>query len=85
MLRASVGLAGVLVSGKDPFAAPADPIQSVQSLIDRYYENSLNTHGANVGVVVGIVTADDLLVELTRQLSAIGDTIAEPADAEDSR
>ena len=60
LLRASVGLAGVLVSGKDPFAAPADPIQSVQSLIDRYYENSLNTHGANVGVVVGIVTPDDV-------------------------
>jgi hypothetical protein len=38
-------------TGKAPFAASADPIQSVQSLIDRYYEDSLNTHGANVGVV----------------------------------
>jgi CubicO group peptidase (beta-lactamase class C family) len=59
-LRAGGGLAAMIVTSRGLCAAPADPIQSVQSLIDRYYENSLNTHGANVGVVAGIVTPDDV-------------------------
>ncbi len=37
------------------------------------------------GAVVGIVTADDLLMDLARQLGAVGDAIAEPSDAGDSR
>jgi CBS domain-containing protein len=37
------------------------------------------------GVVRGIVTADDLVMQLGRQLSALGEAIAEPSDAEDSR
>jgi CBS domain-containing protein len=39
----------------------------------------------DTGKVAGIVTADDLLVQLGRQLSALGEAIAEPADSTDSR
>jgi len=39
----------------------------------------------DAGAVVGIVTADDLFVDLGRQLAAVGEAIAEPADSEDSR
>jgi beta-lactamase class C len=60
LLRAGVGLAGMIVTGKGPYAASTDPVQPVQSLIDRYYSETLDTRGANVGVVVGIVTPDDV-------------------------
>jgi CBS domain-containing protein len=39
----------------------------------------------DAGKVAGIVTADDLLVQLGRQLNAVGEAIAEPADSTDSR
>jgi CBS domain-containing protein len=37
------------------------------------------------GLVRGIVTADDLVVQLGRQLAALGEAIADPADTDDSR
>lgn len=37
------------------------------------------------GRLRGIVTADDLVVQLGRRLSALGDAISESSDAEDSR
>jgi CBS domain-containing protein len=37
------------------------------------------------GAVTGIVTADDLLMRIGRQLSAVGEAIAEASDAGDSR
>jgi CBS domain-containing protein len=39
----------------------------------------------DAGKVAGIVTADDLLVQLGRQLSALGEAIAEPTDSTDSK
>jgi CBS domain-containing protein len=38
-----------------------------------------------LGAVLGIVTADDLIVRLSGQLAALGEAIEEPADADDSR
>ena len=58
-LRTAGGLAGTLLTGAWPRGAIADPIQSIQALIDDYRRNSLNSHGANVGVVAGVVTADN--------------------------
>jgi beta-lactamase class C len=57
-LRASGGLGGMLVTALGSRRASADPIQSIQDSIDQYYRSSLNDHGANVGVIVGIVTPD---------------------------
>jgi CBS domain-containing protein len=37
------------------------------------------------GSIAGIVTADDLIVVLARQLSAVSDALADPSDAGDSR
>lgn len=59
-MRSGAGFAGMIVAGKGPHAAPADPIQPVQSLIDRYYSETLSNQRANVGVVVGIVTPEDV-------------------------
>jgi beta-lactamase class C len=59
LLRATGGLAGLCFAGLSPRAASADPIQSIQRLIDDYHRRSLNEHGANVGVIVGIVTPDN--------------------------
>ena len=58
-LRTAGGLAGTLLTGAWPRGAIADPIRSIQALIDDYRRNSLNSHGANVGVVAGVVTADN--------------------------
>ena len=60
LLRATGGLAGICFTGMGLRLASADPIQSIQRLIDDYYRRSLNEHGANVGVIVGIVTPDDV-------------------------
>ena len=58
-LQTAGGLAGTLLAGAWPRAASADPVQSVQSLIDDYAGSSLRSHQANVGVVAGVVTADN--------------------------
>jgi CubicO group peptidase (beta-lactamase class C family) len=60
-----------------PRAANADPIQSIQHLIDDYYRRSLNEHGANVGVVVGIVTPDNV-ARNGQVISAGGETLTNP-------
>ena len=57
LLRATGGLAGLCFAGMAPRVASADPIQSIQRLIDDDHRGSLNEHGANVGVIVGIVIA----------------------------
>jgi len=59
-LQATGGLAGMCLPGMRSQAAGADPIQSVQELIDTYCQSSLKDHGANVGVVAGIVTPDNV-------------------------
>ncbi|WP_374991440.1 serine hydrolase domain-containing protein [Bradyrhizobium sp. LHD-71] len=58
-LQATSGLAGTFFTGIWPRIANADPIQSIQNLVDDYCRESLNNYGANVGVVVGIVTPDN--------------------------
>ena len=58
-LRTAGGLAGTLVAGAWPRTARADPVQSIQALIDDYARSSLSSHRANVGVVAGVVTADN--------------------------
>ena len=50
-LRTTGGLAGTLVTGGWPRTASADPVQSIQSLIDDYAGSSLRSQRANVGVV----------------------------------
>jgi CubicO group peptidase (beta-lactamase class C family) len=52
------GVAGMTLAGLRPHAAKADPVQSIQGIVDDYYANSLAGHRANVGVVVGIATPD---------------------------
>ena len=58
-LRTAGGLAGTLFAGAWPRIASADPIQSIQTLIEDHANSSLSSHRANVGVVAGIVTADN--------------------------
>src|SRR5262245_33521718 len=58
-LRTAGGLAGTFLTGAWPRAARADPIQSVQTLIDDYSRNALTSHRANVGVVAGLGTPDN--------------------------
>jgi len=60
LLRATGGLAGICFTGMGSRLAGADPIQSIQHLIDDYTRRSLNEHGANVGVIAGIVTPDNV-------------------------
>src|SRR5262245_21500985 len=60
-----------------PRSAGADPIQSIQALIDDYSKNALSNHGANVGVVAGVVTADNA-GRNGQLLFAGGDTLTNP-------
>jgi beta-lactamase class C len=58
-LRTTGGLAGLLYSGLWPRLAYADPIGGIQNRINNFCQNTLNNFGANVGVIVGIVTPDN--------------------------
>src|SRR6266540_3621918 len=77
LLRATGGLAGICFTGMGSGLASADPIQSIQGLIDDYYRRSLNEHGANVGVIVGIVTPEDV-ARNGQIISAGGETLTNP-------
>ena len=77
LLRATGGLAGLCFTGMGSRLASADPIQSIQQLIDDYYRRSLNEHGANVGVIVGIVTPDNA-ARNGQIISAGRDTLTNP-------
>jgi beta-lactamase class C len=77
ILRASAGLAGAGVAGLRPSLARSDSTQAIQDLIDDYYRASLADYGANVGVVLGVVTSDDN-GRNGRLLFAGGDTLTNP-------
>jgi CubicO group peptidase (beta-lactamase class C family) len=53
------GLAGLLSLGLRPRLAYADPIGGIQNRINNFCRNTLDDFGANVGVIVGIVTPDN--------------------------
>jgi CBS domain-containing protein len=88
----------VVAEGRDPSTTRIDEILTYDPLtlhdtdtIDSA-ARSMREHGVRrlpivdvEGVVRGIVTADDLVVQLSRQLAALGDALAEPSDTEDSR
>jgi CBS domain-containing protein len=88
----------VLAEGLDPATTRIDDVLTYDPLTLRETDTvdaaarCMQEHGIRrlpivdeTGAVAGIVTADDLLVQLGRQLNAVGEAIAEPADAEDSR
>lgn len=58
-LRTTSGLAGTLFAGVWSRLVSADPIQSIQMLIDDYSRNALSSHRANAGVVLGVATTDN--------------------------
>jgi len=57
-LLQTAGVAGMILAGMRPRAAEADPVETIQHLIDRYHRESLRGREANVGVVVGIATPE---------------------------
>jgi CBS domain-containing protein len=70
---------------REPFVLNAsDTVQTAVNLMQKHGVRRLPIVEQGTGVV-GILTADDLVTYLSRQLAAVGDAIAEPADADDSR
>jgi CBS domain-containing protein len=70
---------------REPFVLNAsDTAQTAVNLMQKHGVRRLPIVERGKGVV-GILTADDLLTCLSRQLAAIGNAVAEPADADDSR
>jgi CBS domain-containing protein len=88
----------VVAEGRDPSTTRLDEILTYDPLTLRDTDTvdsaarSMREHGIRrlpivdaEGVVRGIVTADDLVVQLGRRLAELGEALAEPSDAEDSR
>ncbi len=88
----------VVAEGRDPTTTPIDDVLTFDPLTLRESDTidaaarCMQEHGVrrlpivdDDGTVAGIVTADDLLVQLGRQLHAVGEAIAEPSDSGDSR
>ena len=88
----------VVAEGRDPAntriddALTFDPIVLTESDTIEAASRCMREHGVRRlpivdarGQLAGIVTADDLLVTLGRSLACVGEAIAYPSDAEDSR
>jgi CBS domain-containing protein len=88
----------VVAEGRDPSTTRVDDVLTYDPLTLRDSDTvdsaarCMREHGIRrlpivdaEGAVRGIVTADDLVVQLGRQLAALSDAIAEPSDAADSR
>jgi CBS domain-containing protein len=70
---------------RDPFLLDAsDTAQSAVNLMQKHGVRRLPIVDPRAGVL-GIITADDLVASLSRQLAAVGEAIADPADTNDSR
>jgi CBS domain-containing protein len=88
----------VVAEGRDPESTRIDDVVTFDPVMLRESDTvetasrSMQEHGVrrlpivdDEGRVTGIVTADDLLVALGRQLACVGEAISEPSDTEDSR
>jgi CBS domain-containing protein len=88
----------VVAEGRDAEATRIDDIVTFDPIVLRASDTvdaasrCMREHGVRrlpiideAGHVCGIVTADDLLVALCRQLACMGGAIAEASDSEDSR
>jgi CBS domain-containing protein len=70
---------------RDPFLLDAsDTVQSAVNLMQEHGVRRLPIMDPRAGVL-GIITADDLVASLSRQLAAVGEAVADPADTNDSR
>jgi CBS domain-containing protein len=69
----------------DPFLLDAsDTVQSAVNLMQKHGVRRLPIVEPRAGVL-GIITADDLVASLSRQLAAVGQAVEDPADTNDSR
>jgi CBS domain-containing protein len=88
----------VVAEGRDPVTTRVDDVVTYDPIVLRETDTleaasrCMEEHGVrrlpivdDEGRVTGIITADDLLVAMTRQLGRIGAAIAEASDSEDSR